>query len=182
MITEPAQPSMDNAKMLASLIEQNHHETKARLASMATAVVEALKQAIGQAQTGMSDSAKALHRAEEVAKSLSSAQDELKKMLVTETAAASAARTELWNEAAKFRNTVYRQIRWFIRLPAILVVVITIAFTSRLLLRRPPIAPTSPLPPAAAAKKAQKRPMLPPTTSRPTNTARSDRTPRPDKR
>jgi hypothetical protein len=156
---------MDTGMMPTALIEN-------KLDSMATAIVEALRQAGSQAQKAMSDSVKTLHRVEEVAKSLSSAQDELRKMLVTETAAASAARRELWDEAAKFRKAVYREIRWFIRLPAILLVILTIAFTTWFLLSPSHTAPTSLERPAAAPRQTQKPPPAPPAASRLSNRPR----------
>ena len=152
----PTGSTATETETLSALIERTHAETKAQLEALAKAVVEAFKQALNETQAAMTHCAKTLHQAEEVAKSLSSVQEEVKKLLVTETATATAARRELWDEAARFRTAIYGEIRWFIRTPAIVIAVATVMTVTWLLLRPQRTTTSSPRGRAATAAATQK--------------------------
>lgn len=126
-----------------------------------TSAVDAIPRGLAESAQLMRECEGLLKKAQTVMGSIASAQEQLTELMVTEAATADKARRELWDEAARLKREIRREIRWFVRTPALLLGLMAAVFTGWLALRpraaritpKATVGPTQQLPtPAPAAR------------------------------
>jgi hypothetical protein len=110
-LTVAMKDNLELTPMLADLIERLHRERSLRLDELSTSErsLQSLRAATQRLET-----------------LVSSTQQGLAGLLERETATLTAARRQLWDEAAVFRHKVRREIRWLVRAPLVAVMLLAI--------------------------------------------------------
>jgi hypothetical protein len=111
-LTRAMKDGMELTPMLTDLMERLHDERRLRQEELATS------------ERSIQSLRAATQRLESL---VSSTQQGLAGLLERETATLTAARRQLWDEAAQFKHKVRREIRWLVRAPLVAVLLLAIA-------------------------------------------------------